>query len=58
MANPKVNWNGTTADGGFVSLTWSTASTPQYGFAFTRIFNILTSLEQILYYQKGVCVKN
>ena len=26
MANPKVNWNGTTADGGFVSLTWSTAS--------------------------------
>jgi len=26
MANPKVNWNGTTTDGGFVSLTWSTAS--------------------------------
>ena len=42
MANPKVNWNGTTADGGFVSLTWSTAS-----FTFEEVL-VVKEVSEIL----------
>ena len=42
MANPKVNWNGTTTDGGFVSLTWSTAS-----FTFEEVL-VVKEVSEIL----------